>query len=102
MGSAKRSLDIAMFTLTNDLLVEEVIARHKTGVQVRVITDKVQAKCKGCDVGKLSDVGIDVRMDSSAFAMHHKFVVIDGCTVLNGSFNWTAQAANGNQENVAI
>jgi len=41
-------------------------------------------------------------MDSSKFAMHHKFAVIDGRTLLNGSFNWTAQAAHGNQENVVI
>lgn len=33
---------------------------------------------------------------------HHKFAVIDGVTLINGSFNWTRQAVLHNQENVVI
>jgi cardiolipin hydrolase len=32
--------------------------------------------------------------------MHHKFAIIDKIVLLTGSFNWTAQAVNGNQENL--
>lgn len=34
--------------------------------------------------------------------MHHKFVVVDGRVLINGSFNWTIQAVTGNQENVIV
>ena len=34
--------------------------------------------------------------------MHNKFIIIDGCVLATGSFNWTAQAVYGNQENLAI
>jgi cardiolipin hydrolase len=34
-------------------------------------------------------------MDKSEFHMHHKFCVVDGETLLNGSFNWTRQAVVG-------
>ena len=34
--------------------------------------------------------------------MHHKFAIIDNSVVLTGSFNWTVQAVNSNQENVLI
>ena len=34
--------------------------------------------------------------------MHHKFAIVDGATLINGSFNWTRQAVLGNQENVVI
>ena len=34
--------------------------------------------------------------------MHHKFVLIDGQMLINGSFNWTQRAITGNQENVII
>ena len=34
--------------------------------------------------------------------MHHKFVIVDGKTLINGSFNWTRQAVFGNNENVLI
>ena len=32
--------------------------------------------------------------------MHHKFCVIDNSVVVTGSFNWTDQAVNHNQENL--
>ena len=34
--------------------------------------------------------------------MHHKFALIDGKYLVNGSFNWTRQAVTGNNENVLI
>ena len=34
--------------------------------------------------------------------MHHKFALLDGATVLSGSFNWTRQAITGNNENILI
>ena len=46
--------------------------------------------------------GIPVRQDHSSFFMHHKFALLDGATVLSGSFNWTRQAITGNNENILI
>ncbi len=34
--------------------------------------------------------------------MHNKFAIIDGKYLVNGSFNWTTQAVNYNQENILI
>jgi cardiolipin hydrolase len=35
------------------------------------------------------------------YHMHNKFVIVDKQVLLSGSFNWTAQAVYGNQENLA-
>ena len=34
--------------------------------------------------------------------MHHKFALVDGSQLVNGSFNWTRHAIAGNSENVVI
>ena len=54
------------------------------------------------DAQRLLQAGVPLRMDSSFYAFHHKFCLVDGRVLLNGSFNWTAQAAAGNQENLVI
>ena len=102
LGAATRSIDVAMFTLTHDGLVEVLLAQHARSRRVRVVCDGRQAHCKGSDVQRLRAAGVPLRCNSSYYAMHHKFALIDGRTLLNGSFNWTAQAADGNQENLVI
>jgi competence ComEA-like helix-hairpin-helix protein len=99
---ARESIDLAMFTLTHNGLADALISQHLRGRRVRVITDNRQSKCKGADAMRLREAGVPVRTDSSFYAMHHKFCVVDGDTVLNGSLNWTVQATTGNQENVVI
>ena len=39
LNKAKKTLDIAVFSVSNDDIVRAVVAKHKAGVKVRVITD---------------------------------------------------------------
>ena len=69
---------------------------------VRVISDDDQANARGSDLASIGEAGVEVRTDAASTHMHHKYAVIDGETLLNGSFNWTRQAVLGNQENVMV
>ena len=54
-------------------------------------------------VSELALNGVEVTYDGNKHVnMHHKFAVIDSHTLLTGSFNWTAQAAAKNQENLVV
>ncbi|XP_038048677.1 mitochondrial cardiolipin hydrolase-like [Patiria miniata] len=99
---AKQSLDICMYTITNNDLAELVVKLHERGLVVRIITDDEAMNMSGTFIGKFRRAGIQVRRDYSSYLMHHKFVVIDGTTLINGSFNWTCHAVNSNNENVLI
>ena len=100
--SCKYTLDIAMFTFTNNTLAAAVEEAHKRGIKVRLITDAQCSHMKGSDVYKLADLGIPVKKNSGNYQMHHKFVIIDRILVITGSFNWTAKAVNQNQENILL
>ena len=80
----------------------EVLAMHRRGVKVRLITDGDKAFDAGSDVHALRNSGVPVALDVSAAHMHHKFAIIDGSWLLNGSYNWTRSACEHNEENVIL
>lgn len=98
--NAKRSIEICVFTISDNHLSEQLIKAHKRGVSVRIITDNEKQFDAGSDIQFLKDACIPLRMDSSPHHMHHKFAVFDQHILLNGSFNWTASASDYNAENL--
>lgn len=102
LQNARYSLDVCMFTMACRQLGDILIKAHQEGLVVRVITDKEQTGASGSQIESLREAGIQVRNDNTSYFMHHKFVLIDGKTVINGSLNWTLQGVCGNQENVII
>ncbi|MEM7231868.1 MAG: phospholipase D-like domain-containing protein [Planctomycetota bacterium] len=100
--SARKSLDVCVFTITDNRISDEILDADRRGVQVRVVTDDDKAEDLGSDVEHLIRSGIQVRIDETDKHMHHKFAVADAETVLTGSYNWTRSAATVNEENVVI
>jgi hypothetical protein len=102
LEGSRRSADICVFTITDDRIAEAVLAAHRRGVAVRVVTDNEKAQDLGSDAISLARAGIPVRVDDSPYHMHHKFAIFDGDTLLTGSYNWTRGAAQNNEENLII
>ena len=102
LQAARSSLDIAVFTFTCNELADAVLAAVRRGVRVRLITDDDQMASRGSDVARLAKGGVAVRHDNSPALLHHKFGIVDGRTVLTGSFNWTRAAVLENRENILI
>lgn len=102
LKSAKQSLDICVFTITDDRIAEVLLRHQQAGLQIRVISDDEKAADLGSDVIDLARQGIRVRFDDSPDHMHHKFAILDNRLLLTGSFNWTRSASLRNQENLII
>src|SRR5262249_29551038 len=102
LRDAKATADVCVFTITDDRLSDALLDAPRRGVSVRVITDDSKADDLGSDVDRLDQEGIPVRVDRSPFHMHHKFAVLDGATLLTGSYNWTRGAARDNEENLIV
>jgi cardiolipin hydrolase len=97
---AKSSVDICVFTISDNLISESILQKHKEGIKIRVITDNDKCNDAGSDIHDLSMKNVPVKTDTSPSHMHHKFVVIDNCITITGSYNWTKSAASENQENI--
>ena len=100
--SAKKSLDVCIFTFSCKELKDVLVCAHQNGVVVRVITDNEQVAASGSQVASLRRAGIQVRHDCVSYFMHHKFAIVDEKILASGSLNWTLQGVCGNQENVVI
>jgi len=99
-ANARRTVDICVFTITDDRISRSILDAHKRGVRLRIITDNDKAYDLGSDAESLRAAGIPLKTDRTPFHMHHKFAIFDGARLLNGSYNWTRGAAEQNMENV--
>jgi phosphatidylserine/phosphatidylglycerophosphate/cardiolipin synthase-like enzyme len=100
--SATSSVKICVFTVSDDQISKEIIACHKRGISVKLITDNDKCFDLGSDIERIEKNGIQVKIDSSPSHMHHKFCIIDKEVLITGSYNWTRSAAARNQENILV
>ena len=75
---------------------------HKRGVKVEIILDKSQRTEKYSEADFLVNVGIPTKIDAKHAIAHNKIMVIDGQTVITGSFNFTTAAEEHNAENLLV
>ncbi|NMB54082.1 MAG: DUF1669 domain-containing protein [Leptolinea sp.] len=103
VGSAKKSVHILAYSFTLDRLADALIEAQKKGIDVRGVFDAESAdENQGADYSRLQKDGLDVRLDGESGLMHTKAIIIDGDTVVFGSYNYTASAENRNDENVLV
>ena len=95
-----KSIDICVFTISDNRITDAIIDAHLRGVTIRIISDNDKCEDMGSDIDMLLAKGIDVRLDQTDNHMHHKFAVFDKKILINGSFNWTRSASERNEENI--
>lgn len=99
---AEKSIDVAMYAFTDSDLAWALVRARERGVEVRVRLDKGQAAGKYSKSRFLAGRGLAVRLHQGGGLMHHKFAVIDGRVVVTGSYNWTDNAEEENDENALV
>lgn len=100
--AAKESIHICVFTISDNKITQAILAAHKRGVAITIISDNDKSNDRGSDIDYLSNNGVKVILDQSPYHMHHKFAIFDKRILLNGSFNWTRSATDVNEENITV
>lgn len=99
---AQRSVEICVFTITDDRISDAILKTHRRGIAIRVVTDNDKLHDEGSDVDRFLEAGIALRIDRTDNHMHHKFAIFDNTTLLTGSYNWTRSASRFNDENLIV
>ena len=99
---ASQSIDICVFTITDNRIADAIRDAFVRGIAVRIISDNDKSLDPGSDIERFKGLGIPVRIDQTDHHMHHKYAVFDQKTTLTGSYNWTRSADKHNDENFVI
>ena len=94
-----KKIDIAVYSITNQNIVNAIIDAKERGAKVRVITDRLQSAGKYSLAEELESAGIPVITNIKHKIMHNKFAIFDGKRIESGSYNWTDSATKSNAEN---
>ena len=78
IDSAHSSIDMTMYELNDTTAVNDLIARKKAGVDVRVILDQKEKSTNQAAYAALTKAGVDVVWSSTAYAYtHQKTLTVD-------------------------
>lgn len=112
IGQARKTLEIQAYQFTSAPIAKALMAAQKRGVQITVILDPTQEGNRGpagdsegprySSAQFLHNQGIPVYIDHKHAIAHNKVMLIDGWTIITGSFNFTKAAQESNAENLLV
>lgn len=104
LNKAENTIIVAVYWFTNLELFEALLDKLREGIDVKLIihNDFINNRNNGLPFQKFIDNGGEFHFSNNENPMHNKFCVIDGKTLINGSYNWTYYAENKNRENVLL
>lgn len=103
INQAKKTIDIAAFTLTHPLVCDALISAKNRNVHLHIVLDGYSAKgASKKALEQLKAQGVAVCASQGAHLLHHKLCVIDQEILITGSANWTKAAFNKNADLLLI
>jgi phosphatidylserine/phosphatidylglycerophosphate/cardiolipin synthase-like enzyme len=102
LEAAQKSVLVQAYSFTSAPIAKALVDAKKRGVDVEVILDKSQKTERYSSATFLANEGVLTYIDAAHKIAHNKVMVIDGQTVITGSFNFTKSAEEGNAENLLV
>ncbi|HUR38760.1 MAG TPA: phospholipase D family protein [Planctomycetota bacterium] len=102
LRGAKSSVLVQAYSFTSAPIAAALVEAHRRGVKVQVLLDKSQRGEKYSSADFVAHAGIPTSIDDKHAIAHNKVLVIDGTTVITGSFNFTKAAEERNAENLLV
>jgi PLD-like domain len=97
---ARREVLVQAFALTSPAVVEALVQAHRRKVRVTVLLDAAHEKEAKTAAGQLWEAGVTVVVDKRP--AHSKVIIIDGRTLITGSFDFTPEAEEKRGDNLLV
>lgn len=99
INNTKEELNIAIYNLDNDNIVDAISAAAERGVSIRIIADGENTENKDSKeiFDELEALNIPIKINTDE-KMHIKLTISDNQIVVTGSFNYTKDSAEDNEE----
>ena len=102
LKKAKSEILLLAYSFTSKAIAEALVEAKGRGVHVDIVLDRSNEQETYSELSDLLGKGLVPLIDSHHAIAHNKVIVIDGHTVVTGSFNFTNQAEHDNAENLLI
>ena len=102
LDQAKTSVLVQAYSFTSRPIAKALANAHARGVKVEMIVDPEMRKESRSQYEYLRQAGVPMSLDSIHNLAHNKVMIVDGQTVITGSFNFTTAAEKYNAENLLI
>lgn len=102
LNKAKSTILVQAYSFTSAPIAKAPLNAHKRRVKVEVILDKSKRTQNYSPATFLYNQGISVKIDAQHAVAHNKVMIIDGETVITGSFNFTKAAEESNAEDLLV
>ncbi len=103
VAAAQEQICFLAFSFTSQDLGDLLLAKAEAGLLVQGLFDEGQAHSnRTSQYPRLRAAGLNVRLDGNPDLMHHKVIVLDGKTVITGSYNFSRSAEERNDETLLI
>ena len=97
--SAKKTIQIAMFTWTRLDFVNDIVSAKLRGVDVQIVLDTNSSKGASLNVVKALQKGhVPFKVKTGPGLLHYKMMIIDDSILVSGSANWTKAAFRYNED----
>jgi phosphatidylserine/phosphatidylglycerophosphate/cardiolipin synthase-like enzyme len=102
LGAAKQTVLVQAYSFTSKPIFAALLAAQKRGVKVQLVLDRSNLSQKSSEADDAVDAGVPVLIDSKHEIAHNKIIIVDGDTVITGSFNFSHNAEENNAENLVL
>jgi phosphatidylserine/phosphatidylglycerophosphate/cardiolipin synthase-like enzyme len=102
LKAARREVLVQAYSFSSKAIAQALVDAKMRGLKVEILLDRSNEQEAYSDLAFFTEQGLTPLIDAQHAIAHNKIMIIDGRTLITGSFNFTHQAEAENAENLLV